>query len=59
MISVHEDLKYVCVWGASDCADVNTINEYVERGYRIITFNNGNGNIMDCMKAIVRSYNQL
>lgn len=59
MISVREDLKYVCVWGASDYTDVNTINEYVERGYRIITFNNGSGNIMDCMKAIIRSYNQL
>lgn len=59
MISVHEDLKYVCVWGASDCADANTINEYVEQGYKIIRFNNGSGNIMDCMKAIIRSYNQL
>lgn len=59
MISVHEDLKYVCVWGASDCADNNMINEYVERGYRIITFNNGSENIMNCMKAIIKSYNQL
>lgn len=59
MISVHKDSKYVYIWGASECADVNTINEYLEHGYKIIRFSNGSENIADCMKTIIKSYNQL
>lgn len=59
MISVHEDSKYVYVWGLQECADADTINKYVEMGYKIIRFNNGSESIRDCMKTIIKSYNQL
>lgn len=59
MISICNDVKYIYVWGSLECADRDAINEYVKNGYRIVSFSNGTGNIEDCMKEIIKSYNQI